>query len=72
MLPVFGGNPLLFSLVEFGEVTGLPCGEFKIIFCTHVHENVMYRYTVMSAFRLVAITQSCTPQHVHPYIMYNV
>ncbi|CAN7061795.1 unnamed protein product [Brassica oleracea var. botrytis] len=34
--------------------------------------NVMYMYTVMSTFRLVAITQSCTPQHVHPYIMYNV
>ncbi|CAN6924258.1 unnamed protein product [Brassica oleracea] len=29
MLPVFGGNPLRFSLVEFGEVTGLPCGEFE-------------------------------------------
>ncbi|CAN7054043.1 unnamed protein product [Brassica oleracea var. botrytis] len=31
MWPVFGGggNPLRFSLVEFGEVTGLPCGEFE-------------------------------------------
>ncbi|CAN7008885.1 unnamed protein product, partial [Brassica oleracea var. botrytis] len=27
--PVFGGNPFRFSLVEFGEVTGLPCGEFE-------------------------------------------
>ncbi|CAF1950630.1 BnaC07g03640D [Brassica napus] len=26
---VFGGKPLRFSLVEFGEVTGLPCGEFE-------------------------------------------
>lgn len=26
--PVFGGNPWRFSLVEFGAVTGLPCGEF--------------------------------------------
>lgn len=25
---VFGGQPLRFSLVEFGSVTGLPCGEF--------------------------------------------
>lgn len=25
---VFGGHPLRFSLVEFGSVTGLPCGEF--------------------------------------------
>ena len=29
MWPLFGGNPLRFSLVEFGEVTGLPCGEFE-------------------------------------------
>ncbi|CAN7131735.1 unnamed protein product, partial [Brassica rapa subsp. narinosa] len=29
MWPVFGGNPFRFSLVEFGEVTGLPCGEFE-------------------------------------------
>lgn len=29
MWPVFGGKPLRFSLVEFGEVTGLPCGEFE-------------------------------------------
>ncbi|XP_056867278.1 uncharacterized protein LOC130512867 isoform X2 [Raphanus sativus] len=27
--PVFGGNPWRFSLVEFGGVTGLPCGEFE-------------------------------------------
>lgn len=27
--PVFGGKPFRFSLVEFGEVTGLPCGEFE-------------------------------------------
>ncbi|KAG2247079.1 hypothetical protein Bca52824_086707 [Brassica carinata] len=27
--PVFGGNLLRFSLVEFGEVTGLPCSEFE-------------------------------------------
>ena len=27
--PVFGGNPFRFSLVEFGEVTGLPCDEFE-------------------------------------------
>ncbi|KAJ4894693.1 ULP_PROTEASE domain-containing protein [Raphanus sativus] len=27
--PVVGGNPLKFSLVEFGRVTGLPCGEFE-------------------------------------------
>ncbi|KAH0885021.1 hypothetical protein HID58_061117 [Brassica napus] len=27
--PVFGGNPLRFSMVEFGRVTGLPCGEFE-------------------------------------------
>ncbi|CAN6833337.1 unnamed protein product [Brassica oleracea] len=26
---VFGGNPFRFSLVEFGEVTGLPCDEFE-------------------------------------------
>lgn len=26
--PVFGGNPFRFSMVEFGTVTGLPCGEF--------------------------------------------
>lgn len=29
MVPVFGGEPLRFSLVDFGEVTGLPCGEFE-------------------------------------------
>ncbi|KAF2587775.1 hypothetical protein F2Q70_00039056 [Brassica cretica] len=29
MWPVFGGNPFRFSLVEFGEATGLPCGEFE-------------------------------------------
>ncbi|AAG12807.1 unknown protein; 55998-51558 [Arabidopsis thaliana] len=28
MWTVFGGQPLRFSLVEFGSVTGLPCGEF--------------------------------------------
>ncbi|KAH0872757.1 hypothetical protein HID58_070119 [Brassica napus] len=27
--PVFGCNPLRFSMVEFGRVTGLPCGEFE-------------------------------------------
>lgn len=27
--PIFGGNPLRFSMVEFGRVTGLPCGEFE-------------------------------------------
>ncbi|KAG2248131.1 hypothetical protein Bca52824_087759 [Brassica carinata] len=27
--PVFGGDPLRFSLAEFGHVTGLPCGEFE-------------------------------------------
>ncbi|KAF3539719.1 hypothetical protein F2Q69_00024589 [Brassica cretica] len=27
--PVFGGNPLRFSMVEFGRVTGLSCGEFE-------------------------------------------
>ncbi|XP_048611800.1 uncharacterized protein LOC106369616 [Brassica napus] len=27
--PVFGGNPLRFPMVEFGRVTGLPCGEFE-------------------------------------------
>lgn len=27
--PVFGGKPWKFSLVEFGAVTGLPCGEFE-------------------------------------------
>ena len=43
-----------------------------LILCTHVHENVMYMYIVISAFRLVAITQSCTPQHVHPYINYKM
>ena len=32
----------------------------------------MYMYIVISAFRLVAITQSCTPQHVHPYINYKM
>ncbi|CAN6824110.1 unnamed protein product [Brassica oleracea] len=26
---VFGGDPLRFSLAEFGHVTGLPCGEFE-------------------------------------------
>lgn len=26
---VFGGSPLRFSMVEFGCVTGLPCGEFE-------------------------------------------
>lgn len=25
---VFGGQPLRFSLVEFGRISGLPCGEF--------------------------------------------
>jgi len=25
---IFGGQPLRFSLVEFGYLTGLPCGEF--------------------------------------------
>ncbi|KAF8117709.1 hypothetical protein N665_0008s0063 [Sinapis alba] len=29
MWPVFGGNPMRFSLAEFGTVTGLPCGEFE-------------------------------------------
>ncbi|KAF8091399.1 hypothetical protein N665_0446s0018 [Sinapis alba] len=29
MWPVFGGKPLRFLLAEFGEVTGLPCGEFE-------------------------------------------
>ncbi|KAF8080240.1 hypothetical protein N665_0963s0005 [Sinapis alba] len=29
MWPVFGGNPMRFSLAEFGNVTGLPCGEFE-------------------------------------------
>ncbi|KAF8049188.1 hypothetical protein N665_2278s0001 [Sinapis alba] len=29
MWPVFGGQPLRFSLAEFGYVTGLPCGEFE-------------------------------------------
>ncbi|KAL9816557.1 hypothetical protein AtNW77_Chr4g0278931 [Arabidopsis thaliana] len=28
MWTVFGGQPLRFSLVEFGSVTSLPCGEF--------------------------------------------
>lgn len=28
MWTVFGGQPLRFSLSEFGAVTGLPCGEF--------------------------------------------
>lgn len=28
-LPLFGGNPLRFSLAEFGRLTGLPCGEFE-------------------------------------------
>ncbi|KAG7656540.1 hypothetical protein ISN44_As01g036170 [Arabidopsis suecica] len=28
MWTVFGGQPLRLSLVEFGSVTGLPCGEF--------------------------------------------
>ncbi|XP_020882022.1 uncharacterized protein LOC110228609 [Arabidopsis lyrata subsp. lyrata] len=28
MWTVFGGQPLRFSLFEFGSVTGLPCGEF--------------------------------------------
>ncbi|CDY07501.1 BnaC06g15630D [Brassica napus] len=27
--PVFGGDPMRFSLAEFGHVTGLPCGEFE-------------------------------------------
>lgn len=27
--PVFGGSLLRFSMVEFGCVTGLPCGEFE-------------------------------------------
>ncbi|CAF2077279.1 unnamed protein product [Brassica napus] len=26
---VFGGDPMRFSLAEFGHVTGLPCGEFE-------------------------------------------
>lgn len=29
MWPVFGGQPMKFSLAEFGHVTGLPCGEFE-------------------------------------------
>ncbi|KAF8084953.1 hypothetical protein N665_0692s0005 [Sinapis alba] len=29
MWPVFGGKPLRFLLVEFREVTGMPCGEFE-------------------------------------------
>ncbi|KAF8092683.1 hypothetical protein N665_0405s0009 [Sinapis alba] len=29
MWPDSGGKPLRFSLAEFGEVTGLPCGEFE-------------------------------------------
>ncbi|KAF8100788.1 hypothetical protein N665_0217s0015 [Sinapis alba] len=29
MWPLFGGKPFRFSLVEFREVTGLPCGEFE-------------------------------------------
>lgn len=30
MWPVFlGGKPLRFSLVDFSEVTELPCGEFE-------------------------------------------
>ncbi|KAJ4881784.1 ULP_PROTEASE domain-containing protein [Raphanus sativus] len=29
MWPVFAGKPFRFSLIEFGEVTGLPCGEFE-------------------------------------------
>lgn len=29
MWPVFGGKPWKFSLVEFGAVTGLSCGEFE-------------------------------------------
>nr|VDD43125.1 unnamed protein product [Brassica oleracea] len=27
--PVFGGDPMRFSLAEFGHVIGLPCGEFE-------------------------------------------
>lgn len=29
MWSVFAGKPFRFSLIEFGEVTGLPCGEFE-------------------------------------------
>ncbi|KAJ4885581.1 Uncharacterized protein Rs2_35674 [Raphanus sativus] len=29
MWHVFAGKPFRFSLVEFGEVTGFPCGEFE-------------------------------------------
>ncbi|KAH0941856.1 LOW QUALITY PROTEIN: hypothetical protein HID58_001493 [Brassica napus] len=29
MRPVFGGHPFRLSLVEFGAVTGLPCGPFE-------------------------------------------
>jgi len=28
MWTIFGGQPLRFSLVEFGSITGLSCGEF--------------------------------------------
>ncbi|CAN7016229.1 unnamed protein product [Brassica rapa subsp. trilocularis] len=49
----------------------LICGVYDhLIFYAHGRVNVMY--TVISAFRLVAVTQSCAPQHVHSYIMYNV
>ncbi|CAL9234053.1 unnamed protein product [Arabidopsis halleri] len=32
---VFGGQPMRFSLAEFGEVTGLPCGEFPDSYDPH-------------------------------------
>lgn len=45
MWPVFGGKPLRFSLVEFGEVTGLPCSKMATALIT----NSRRRTIIMSS-----------------------
>ncbi|RID52991.1 hypothetical protein BRARA_G00420 [Brassica rapa] len=60
--PVFGGNPFRFSLVEFGEVTGLPCGEFEEGYSIDyellaTEENYMYWERLIGPDRDVTIEE---------------
>ncbi|CAN6937057.1 unnamed protein product, partial [Brassica oleracea var. botrytis] len=62
---VFGRKPLLFPLVGFGEVMGLPCGEFEDGYSidfhlSHKDENYEYWDRLIGSDMYVAVVESET------------
>ncbi|KAJ4904567.1 Uncharacterized protein Rs2_18518 [Raphanus sativus] len=73
MWHVFAGKPFRFSLIEFGEVTGLPCGEFEDGYTIEYQlpetdENYMYWEELIGNNRDVLVEDLLASYRTSPHL----